>query len=137
MGSRNLLGNGLIRPFRRDEKNDFASASGETLLQSCIGQVLGTKAAGEGAQGELPWRPSFGSKLHLLRHRKGFYTRDLARVYATESLRRWEPRVQVVSAETSYSEQTRTTTAKVTFVPAAESTASNRVLDASTIDVPV
>ena len=37
-----FLGFGLLRPFRRDRKADFAAAGGEALLRSAVGQILGT-----------------------------------------------------------------------------------------------
>jgi phage baseplate assembly protein W len=95
-----FLGSGLLRPFRRDVKNDFASASGVELVAACVGQVLGTRAGGAGLPGELPWRHDFGSRLHLLRHKNSRETfGDLAVVMAEEALRRWEPRARVTAAE--------------------------------------
>ena len=93
-----FLGFGLLRPFRRDLKSDFASAGGETLLRSAVGQVLGTMAQSEVTQGELPWRTEFGSRLHLLRHHKNdAVLQELARAYVVEALKRWEPRIVVTS----------------------------------------
>lgn len=85
------LGTGLVRPFRRTERGDFATASGEPLVGSCVGQVLGTE------ENSLPWRPEFGSRLYLLRHAPidVDVTPELARVYAEEALRRWEPRARI------------------------------------------
>ena len=93
-----FLGFGLLRPFRRDLKSDFASASGESLLRSAVGQVLGTMAQSDVTHGELPWRTEFGSRLHLLRHRKNdAVLQELARAYVVEALKRWEPRISVTS----------------------------------------
>ncbi len=39
-----FLGVGLLRPFQRDRKNDFAKGSGAALISSRIGQILGTKS---------------------------------------------------------------------------------------------
>lgn len=95
-----FLGNGLLRPFRRDVKNDFASAAGVALVSSCVGQVLGTKASSAAGVGEVPWRPEFGSRLHLLRHKNNRDTLgDFAVVLVEEALRRWEPRARVARAE--------------------------------------
>lgn len=93
-----FLGFGLLRPFRRDLKSDFASAGGESLLRSAVGQVLGTMAQSDVTHGELPWRTEFGSRLHLLRHRKNdAVLQELARAYVVEALKRWEPRISVTS----------------------------------------
>jgi phage baseplate assembly protein W len=95
-----FLGAGLLRPFRRDAKSDFASGTGVALVSACVGQVLGTKATSAYGAGELPWRPEFGARLHLLRHKNNRETLgDLALVMVGEALRRWEPRARVVRAE--------------------------------------
>ncbi len=97
-GERDFLGYGLLRPFRRDRKADFAAAGGEALVRSAVGQILGTMAGSEHTQGELPWRTEFGSLLHLLRHQKNdAVLQELARVHVVDALKRWEPRVQVTS----------------------------------------
>lgn len=91
---------GLLRPFRRDQKSDFANGAGRDLLESNAGQVLGTRCGGSGRAGELPWRSAFGSRLHLLRHASiNARTRELARVYAGDALRRWEPRLAITHCE--------------------------------------
>lgn len=95
---RAFLGFGLLAPFRRDLKGDFAAAGEEALVRSCVGQVLGTRCASPDGrlQGELPWRPAFGSLLYLLRHRNlDETTSQLARVYAAEAIERWEPRYRL------------------------------------------
>jgi phage baseplate assembly protein W len=95
-----FLGFGLLRPFRRDRKADFAAAGGEALLRSAVGQILGTMASSDFTQGELPWRTEFGSLLHLLRHQKNdAVLQELARVYVVDALKRWEPRVQLTSVQ--------------------------------------
>ncbi len=91
-----FLGVGLLRPFRRDQKADFAAEGGEHLIRSAVGQILGTSAASDFTPGELPWRTELGSLLHLLRHQKNDAAlQELARVYVVEALKRWEPRVVV------------------------------------------
>lgn len=95
-----FLGRGLVRPFRRDRKQDFAFAEGEELVRSSVGQILGTLAATDFTQGEIPWRPELGSALHLLRHQKNdAVLQELARVHVADALKRWEPRVQLTSVQ--------------------------------------
>ena len=97
-----FLGFGLTRPFRRDKKTDFASAGGADLVKSSVGQILGTRAQSELSPGEIPWRPEFGSLLHMLRHVKNkAVLQDLARVHVNDALARWAPRtiVREVTAE--------------------------------------
>lgn len=91
---------GLLRPFRRDRKADFAAGSGEALIRAAVGQILGTMAASEFTPGELPWRTEFGSGLHVLRHRKNdALLQELARIHVVDALMRWEPRVRVTSVQ--------------------------------------
>jgi len=101
-----FLGTGLLRPFRRDQKLDFASASGETLVRACVGQILGTMCANDTGtvQGELPWRPEFGSLLYYLKHHKGPLLQQLAQVYVARALARWEPRVVITASQVTLSE---------------------------------
>lgn len=95
-----FLGFGLLRPFRRDLKADFAADGGERIVRSAVGQVLGTMAGSDFTQGELPWRTEFGSLLHLLRHKRNdAVLQELARVYVVDALKRWEPRVAVTSVQ--------------------------------------
>lgn len=95
-----FLGTGLLRPLQRDAKNDFASGTGVELVGACVGQVLGTRATSAGGAGELPWRPEFGSRLHLLRHKNNRADLGaLALVMVGEALRRWEPRARATRAE--------------------------------------
>lgn len=96
-----FLGFGLTRPFRRDKKADFASAGGAELIKSSLGQILGTKSSNDFFQGELPWRPEFGSLIHTLRHQKNdAVLQDLGRIYVLDAVQRWEPRVIIRTVET-------------------------------------
>ncbi len=89
---------GIASPLRRDLKRDFAATDGAELLASKVRQVLATEGATSRSSGELPWRTSFGSAVHLLRHqRNDAALAELARVYVREALRRWLPDVQVVN----------------------------------------
>lgn len=89
------LGFGLLTPFRRGPA-DFVAGGGDDHLKSVIGQVLGVRASSDFTEGELPWRPEFGSLLHLLRHRNNDQvTAELARVYVVEALAKWVPQVRV------------------------------------------
>lgn len=95
-----FLGKGLIRPFRRDQKNDFANGAGVDVIRATAGQILGTRCDGPTSDGEMAWRPEFGSRLFLLRHKPiNATTRELARHYSQEALRRWEPRIVVTKAQ--------------------------------------
>ena len=98
--SNEFLGFGILRLLRRDKKNDRAADGGEALVRSAVGQILGTMAASDFTQGELPWRTEFGSLLHLLRHQKNdVVLQELARVHVADALKRWEPRVHLTSVQ--------------------------------------
>ncbi len=91
---------GLLSPFRRDKKRDFASGSGPELLKSKVVQALATEGATPRSSGELPWRTELGSGLHLLRHqRNDDVLAELARVYVRDALKRWVPEAELVEVE--------------------------------------
>jgi hypothetical protein len=89
---------GLLTPFRRDRKRDFASSDGDELLASKVMQVLATEGATLRSSGELPWRTAFGTPLQLLRHqRNDVALAELARVYIRDALRKWVPESSLVA----------------------------------------
>jgi len=88
---------GLLTPFRRDRKRDFASGSGGDLLASKVLQALMTNGATPRSSGELPWRTAFGAGLELLRHqRNDAALAELARVHVRDALKRWVPQAELV-----------------------------------------
>lgn len=93
-GIPSFLGQGLLRPFRRDTKADFAAGGGIALVRAALGQILGTKADSTRAPGECPWDTSFGSRVHLLRHQNNT---AFAAVLVQEAIVRWEPRIRVIA----------------------------------------
>lgn len=106
-GAPSFLGFGIITPFRRTA-NDFANGGGVPLVKSCVSQVLGTKGDSPVSSGELPWRTEFGALIGLLRHKpNNFALGDMARAYGADALARWEPRVQVTTADVVQSPQAR------------------------------
>jgi len=122
-----FIGVGIIRPFQRDKKNDYASAGGRRLVASCVGQVIGTDAQSEVSRGELPWRTDFGSWVHLLRHRKGPATVELLRAYIQDAVKRWEPRVSFTRTIPVFDGPQRLLSAKVRFDLIAENRPGNQV----------
>lgn len=95
---KDLLGNGLIGPFRREAGSDFASAHGGALVKSCVEQVLGTKP------GEVRWRPRFGMNVEPFRHKN--LTQASAQALAAEvhrALLAWEPRLSTVAVTPHFS----------------------------------
>lgn len=93
------MGNGLIQPLQR-VLSDFAVAGGKRQRKSQIEQVLGTRAGNRQTAGEVPWRPTFGSGLHRLRHAMNDESgKDIARTQVGEALRRWVASLRVESVE--------------------------------------
>lgn len=109
---RNFLGFGLVQPLIRDRKSDFLAKGGVELVQSCVAQILGTSCSSPDGSiaGELPWNPLFGSRLYLLKHRKGQVLQELGRLYVIEPLTRFEPRVVVTDTQFSFSQNERSFT---------------------------
>ncbi len=100
------IGQGLVAPLRRTN-NDFEFAGGDDLLKSNVQQVVQTTAASEDGveRGEYPWRLSFGSKIHRLRHANiRRVVNDLAVVYAAMAVARWEPRAVVLTDQSALGE---------------------------------
>jgi phage baseplate assembly protein W len=126
-------GAGIIRPFRRDGKNDIANSSGLALIQSCVGQILGTRASNPNGNlpGELPWRPGFGSRLFLLKHASSDVIDDLARAYCAEALARWEPRVTNLRTLAVFDSTTLTITVDLVYDVITRNNASNQVVYAN------
>jgi len=123
-----FLGFGIVRPFQRDKKNDFASTGGRELVRSVLGQILGTRAQGEHTDGEIVWRQELGSKLHTLKHRKGNLVRELARVYAQEAIDKQEPRIRVANITPTFDRQQRAITLKVVADFIDQNVPGNKVL---------
>lgn len=92
-----LLTRGIVLPFRRGPGGDFATATGVELVLSNVRQILDMHAQSpSGGQGDLEWDTARGSRLHLLRHRMiTSTTRELAALWARETLAAYEPRARV------------------------------------------
>lgn len=89
------FGHGIVCPFQRDGKGDFANDGGTRLLSSDIGELLGIIGPTPSRPGELPWRTDVGSNLHSLRHRKlhSELIRALAEQMTAGTVRQFEKRV--------------------------------------------
>lgn len=91
------FGHGLLCPFQRDGKGDFAHGGGKRLLASDIGELLGIIGPVGLRGGEVPWRMELGSNLNALRHRKvhSEMVRATAESMSAGVVRRYERRVRV------------------------------------------
>ena len=126
---------GLLVPFRRDRKRDFASGTGGDLLGTKVLQALMTAGATPRSSGELPWRTSFGAGLDLLRHqRNDAALAELARVQVRDALRRWVPEAELV--EVRVTREDATLMLRVRYRPARRAGAATDQPAEVTITVP-
>lgn len=87
---------GLLLPFQRNQRSDFASGTGAELWITRVELLLSIKGPSERGPGELPWRPRDGSALHILRHKNNTpMLREMARAYVTDAFRRSLPGVRL------------------------------------------
>lgn len=93
---RSVTGRGVVRPFRRNGRGDFYSATGAELVEAAIVQILTTRASSARNEGEIPWRTEFGSLTYMLRHGgNDERLRQIAKRYVAGALVRWIPRARV------------------------------------------
>jgi len=127
-----FLGYGLLAPLRRDRKQDFANAGGIDLIRSAVAQIISTRCAGDVSgsvdQGELEWRPEFGTLLHRLAHRKGVVLQELGRVWIVGALQLWEPRVVVTETDITFDRAARVLTIRIRYNVIDQNVAGNNVI---------
>ena len=131
LGAKAFLGFGLLRPFRRDEKNDFANGGAEALVRARVGQILGTNGSSEFSQGEVDWNPEFGSLLYLLRHQTNpVAVKEIGKYYVVAALQRWEPCVRVTACDIRKDTDPEQTTLviSITYDIIAANTPANNVI---------
>jgi len=115
---REQFGRGIVCPFQRDGKGDFANDTGIRLLRSDIEELVGIIGSTPTEPGELPWDPDRGSRIRSLRHRRLHLemTRALAEQYTATPIRVYERRVRV-GPVTVKRDQDRTLQINLTFAP--------------------
>lgn len=88
---------GQTWPLRRDQVNDFATASESEMISADLELLLGIECTGPKAVGELPWRPELGSLIYMLRHRNLYdeATTEFVRTYSADAVARWYPAVRI------------------------------------------
>lgn len=95
-------GRGIILPFRRDAKNDFANASGLAVIKSNIRQIVLTGCAEESAAGEVPWDSTLGSRAQTVVHRNSTPgLEEVQRHFIVDAVKRQEPRARITRARVS------------------------------------
>ena len=120
---------GLLRPFRHDGARDFTTGSGDDLLKSRVGQVLGS-------DGTFPWRPELTSYLDRVRNIKQGPALDaFCLQYVSQALTSFLPQVSAVNV--SATRVARTLTLVVTCSRVAGSTSgSNQSFDVN-VSLPI
>jgi phage baseplate assembly protein W len=92
--SRSFLGRGWKYPVEIDRSGGIAMSDLEESIRQSILIILGS------APGERVMRPHFGCEIHeLIFAPNNASTAGMAAHYATESLQKWEPRIDEVEAE--------------------------------------
>ena len=92
-----FLARGIITPFRRDKKQDFANDSGLEVIRSNVRTILNTTAASRVTQGEIPFNQKLGCHIQFLKHKNldDETFEELAIYYIIKAFRENEPRVRV------------------------------------------
>jgi len=100
------FGRGIITPFQRDGKGDFANDTGNRLLQSDISELLGIIGPTNTDRGELPWRDEVGARFINLKHRAidSLSIQGQAQSMSAGQIRRFETRVRVTGARVEVQE---------------------------------
>lgn len=102
MPTSDFSGTGLLLPFQRDLKDDFANGAGDEVFKSNALLVLATEAESAVADGELEWRTDFGSRFYLLRQQRNTIAlQALAEFYAREAFDNWLPELKLRSVVAS------------------------------------
>jgi uncharacterized protein len=102
--SEEFVGRGIAFPLRIDSTGGLAVVDREREVQEAIRLILAT------AQGERPMRPEFGCRIHdYIFASPDLATRGRIAYEVSESLRRWEPRINVHDVDVNPDPDERTT----------------------------
>jgi uncharacterized protein len=102
--SEEFVGRGIAFPLRIDPTGGLAVVEREREVQEAIRLILAT------AHGERPMRPEFGCRIHdYIFASPDLATRGRIAYEVAESLRRWEPRIDVHDVEVTSDLDERTT----------------------------
>jgi phage baseplate assembly protein W len=87
-----FVGRGWAFPVRTDRTGGIALVTRDTEIEEAIRLILGT------APGERPMRPEFGCRIHqYVFDAANATTAGLISYEVKQSLRRWEPRIEVIN----------------------------------------
>lgn len=92
--AKQFLGTGLSFPLRTDARGKIVLTSGTQDIEEAIRIILSTRP------GERVMRPNFGCRAHeLLFEPRTPTTVSLLQEYVYESLRMWEPRINLIAVD--------------------------------------
>lgn len=113
------FGHGIVCPFQRDGKGDFANTEGLDLLKSDIGELIGIIGPTPGRAGELPWNTEIGSTVTLLKHRglNSELFRATAEQFIYGPVRTYEDRARPGKTEITKDFETGTATIRFSYYP--------------------
>ena len=99
-----FIGAGLAFPLRTDARGRIALVSRDDELRESMRLILGT------AFGERPMRPEFGCGIHDVVFSPADATTAGRVAYEVQaSLERWEPRIDVLEVNVTFSDQSTST----------------------------
>ena len=99
-GSKEFLGQGLAFPLQVNARGEVALVSGARDVEQSIRIILGTRP------GERVMRPEFGCRAYeLLFEPRTVAAEARLKRYVSEALRRWEPRINVLSVNVFTSQE--------------------------------
>lgn len=102
--------------MRRDQKSDFANASGFGLMKANLLQLLGVQQATDTAPGDVAWDGSIGSRVKLNIHRNGSPASDeLTRVRIMQAVARELPTIRITNVHIQRNKSRQTI--EIRFVP--------------------
>lgn len=110
MAQRDFIGRGIAYPLRRDANGRLALVEGNANIERSIRLILGT------AYGERPMRPDFGCGIHdLVFEAPSTELESQIQAQVMASLKRWEPRIDVMSVGVVFVNDNTTATITVRY----------------------
>lgn len=105
-----FVGYGIDFPVTVGPHGRIQTVTGEQNIERSMRLIIGT------AYGERPMRPEFGCGIHdLVFETATASIASHARIHVQDSLRRWEPRVDVLAVHVDHSERENALMINVTY----------------------
>ena len=105
-----FVGHGLAFPFEVGPQGRIQTVTGAENVERSMRLIIGT------AYGERPMRPEFGCGIHSLVFESATASvASQAKIHVQDSLRRWEPRADIISVTVDRTSVPNTLTIMVTY----------------------